>query len=660
MKQDCRCLGAVAVAVWAALLFPVRSASSRGERIRVVGHTGGRCEAVCGAANYAYIGEGPQLTVVDVSNGARPHRVGWVFLPGNVKDLFLVGDLVFAAASGGGLQIVDVADPTSPTIRGEYGTPQAAEAVSVTSDTVYVLAEDLLALDVSDPSSPALLSKFPVSPAGRDLCVVGLTAYIANEQGLLIVDVTESSSPSLHASYDIPRQGFVVSASSATACVANPYGLEIIDVSDPSSPTLLCSFPRLEPGRPYPNGLRFWGNLVYQAYPVFPACCCGAGGCLEILDISVPTSPSRAGLYWTRAGACVSIAGDRALVGSVLGGLDVFDFHSPTMPTLLGSYETPASVQSVYAAGGKAYVTGCYEGLQILDVSDPSSPSTSLCRYFSRCCTIDQVFAVSGDLAYVQPWSGSGFEILDVGDPTSPTRRGGYASPDYLFMDAAIRGNRAYLTAWEWTNPTGVESAVEVVDLTDPASPTLLGRCPAIAQASRICVSDDLAFVVCQRSPTDTRNGLQIFDVGYSSSPTALAFYETSERPRRCFAAGPYAYLVADGLQILDVSSPRSPRLVSTYRLDVGRIGDIFVSDPFAYLADDQGCLHALDVSLPSRPKPLSRFEIPAHPVLFDLMIADGLIYLGASNGLWILEYTGQQPSSAANWALYDTAVDVR
>ncbi len=47
-----------------------------GQNVELVGQIGGRVQAVAVQGGYAYIGVGPRLVVVDVSNPAAPRKVG--------------------------------------------------------------------------------------------------------------------------------------------------------------------------------------------------------------------------------------------------------------------------------------------------------------------------------------------------------------------------------------------------------------------------------------------------------------------------------------------------------------------------------------------------------------------------------------------------------
>ena len=63
-----------------------------------------------------------------------------------------------------------------------------------------------------------------------------------------------------------------------------------------------------------------------------------------------------------------------AYVADYSGGLEIIDVSNPTSPVRLGGYRTSGSAQDVAVSGALAYVADVDAGLQVIDVSDPTSP----------------------------------------------------------------------------------------------------------------------------------------------------------------------------------------------------------------------------------------------------------------------------------------------
>jgi len=93
---------------------------------------------------------------------------------------------------------------------------------------------------------------------------------------------------------------------------------------------------------------------------------------------------------------------------------------------------------------------------------------------------------------------GSGLQVIDISDPTSPTLVGNYNTPGSA-RGIAVSGDHAFVADWFW--------GLQVIDISDPTSPTLVGTCDTPHYACGVAVSGDHAFVADQSS------GLQVIQV---------------------------------------------------------------------------------------------------------------------------------------------------
>ncbi len=69
-------------------------------------------------------------------------------------------------------------------------------------------------------------------------------------------------------------------------------------------------------------------------------------------------------------------------------------------------------------------------------------------------------------------------------------------------------------------------------------------------------------------------------------TPTLAGSCDTPDHAHDVFVSGDYAYVADDysGLQVIDISDPENPTLVSSY--DTDRATGVFVSSDYAYVAD--------------------------------------------------------------------------
>jgi hypothetical protein len=417
-----RWAGQIALAV---VLFAlaVELAGAQGWNVRLVGQIGGACYAVAVQGNYAYIGEGPNLTILNVSTPARPVVVGKIRLPYIVQGIAVSGGMAYVADGDSGLQIVSVSNPASPQLRGSYDTPGYAQGVAVSGGMAYVADNEagLQIIDVSNPSSPQFRGSYDTPGSGVGVAVSGGMAFVADGYGgLQIIDVSIPSWPELRGSYDTPGYAMGVAVAGGLAYVADAYsGLQIIDVSDPSWPQLRGSYGALGNA----NGVVVSGGMAYVA----EGSDYGFRG-LQIIDVRNPSSPQLRGAYDTPGEAShVAVSGGLAYVAdgsrwngaTYVGGLQIISVSNPWWPTLRGSYDTPGEACDVAVSGGLAFVADSTLG------PIPGIPST----------TFDSI----------SRWNG--LQIIDVSNPSSPQFRGSYATPGYAY-GVAVSGGLAYVADW--------------------------------------------------------------------------------------------------------------------------------------------------------------------------------------------------------------------
>ena len=113
-------------------------------------------------------------------------------------------------------------------------------------------------------------------------------------------------------------------------------------------------------------------------------------------------------------------------------GLQIIDVSNPASPTRVGSYDTPSSAWGVSLSsdGRFAYVADYSSGLQIIDVLVIQHLPTRVGSYDTPSYAYGVSLSSDGRFAYVADYS-SGLQIIDVSNPASPTRVGSYDTPSY-------------------------------------------------------------------------------------------------------------------------------------------------------------------------------------------------------------------------------------
>jgi hypothetical protein len=163
------------------------SAFAEGENVELVGQIGGACYAVAVEGNYAYIGEGRNLGILDVSHPENAKAMGKVLTSRFCAVLGCLRPLAYVA-DGDSLQIIDVSNPAGPVLMGSYSTPSYAYGVFVSGSLAYVAdGGGLQVIDVSNPAAPVLMGSYDTPGTARGIFVSGSLAYVADGDGGLAI-----------------------------------------------------------------------------------------------------------------------------------------------------------------------------------------------------------------------------------------------------------------------------------------------------------------------------------------------------------------------------------------------------------------------------------------------------------------------------------------
>lgn len=651
--------------------------------IEILSQLGGRLEGLDVESNYACLGHGSNLDVLDVSNPNNPQQVGSVFLRHMVSDVDMSGSLAYVTLRETGLAVVDISNPSQPRIAGQCTTAGNAWAVHVVGNVAYVadLEGGLQIIDVGNPAHPYVVANHPCSCSGGGsygrygtIFVSDGVAYVTfREAGgfmrpdrkiLQMIDVSDPVHPATAGQVQVPLNTETVYVSGGLAYVAGgvDVGVQIIDVSNPSQPSTLGSCNT--PGIPYEICVS--GPLAYVADgdsglqvldvsdPVRPnilTSYTAAGSAYEIsvasglayiregtravhvVDVANPSSPTRRGSYvpplvWPRR---CHISGDRVYITGWYATLQIVDIGKPDQPIVVGQFQPGDSATGLYVSGDRAYV--CEEKLfHILDISNPSSPTL-----LGSCATTKHGYNVdvSGGFAYVAWWEG--LDVIDVSDPTSPTR---VARISERAWDVAVAGNLAILlTDYKFT----------VLDVSDPSAPMVLRSGALSAYPWSVDISGDAAYMAVDHS------GLVVADISNPSSPRVLWRYPVWGEMESITVVSDFVFLAGKAREgsvlVYDVRGISFPRLRGSVDTP-GSANAVAVSGDLAYVADDDGGLRIIDVTDPSAPAERGFYDTPGRAD--GVFVAGSLVFVADRfHGLQILDVAN--PSSPSLRSTYDT-----
>lgn len=208
--------------------------------------------------------------------------------------------------------------------------------------------------------------------------------------------------------------------------------------------------------------------------------------------------------------------------------------------------------------------------------------------FFSCPYSIKEI-VVSESYAYVLT-EAHGLRIIDINNLKNPIEIVHYDNQisefgQTSFDNVCIAGDYAYLAK----NSQGLT----LLDIADPLNPKFIRTYVSLSGITSVDVRDTLAFI------TDHWNGLRILNIANLDSITEIGSYYFNDWSYDVTLAGDYAYVVNyEGLFLIDISNPTSPRKTSHYHSQ-NIIEDVCIRDGLAYLAIGGDGLLILDVSNP-------------------------------------------------------------
>lgn len=315
------------------------------------------------------------------------------------------------------------------------------------------------------------------------------------------------------------------------------------------------------------------------------------------LDITEPSKPKEIGHYFYDCPTWndeypmrIFIKESYAYFAKLNEGIDIMDISDPSCPDNVGSYDTPSKAWDTYVSGDYAYIADGKK-LQILDVSNPLHPfyvgSWPSHDYYDNNYIRD--VNVIGDHAYVLGSKRCCIFVLDISDPSSPCSLATWESPEEL------ETARSFHCRYPYAYIAHGEAGVWIVDIS-LTPPSTVAYCALSGNARDIYVLNDYAYVA------SFLEGLRIVSISNPENPEEVGYYKTPyEYALRVHAAmsiptlgsPTYAYVTygVSGLKIIDVTEPTQPYKVSHYDMPY-LVWDVNVSGNHAYVsatgADDQ------------------------------------------------------------------------
>jgi hypothetical protein len=231
---------------------------------------------------------------------------------------------------------VGVQNPDNPVLLGSYQAA-SANSLAVVENLVYLATVNgLNILDVTDPTAPTLQNTYMAGVGFGSLLVVGDRMYVhVGAAGFDILSLSDPLHPVRLGGFyegEISYYGFHVVGDRAYL-IRPSRGVEVVDVSNPNNPLLIGTYANILDGNAQTLGIRVFGNMLYIAGTKF-----------EIYNVSSPTKAVLLGSYDPPGFSYdMRVAGSFAYLanadrGSQAGdyGFEIIDLSNQASPFLRG------------------------------------------------------------------------------------------------------------------------------------------------------------------------------------------------------------------------------------------------------------------------------------------------------------------------------------
>ena len=359
-------------------------------------------------ADRAYLNDGTDLVVLDVSDADAPTELGRLDLGVNIRmiDVFADGGSTKALVNGD--RIVDATNPGNLIVERIDEQPELAGVLSVADDHLYVLDRfngQVWRYAIKTGGALALQSRFEVQgvftpqtmAVGEDLLI---TANNNREVNLFDLTIPDAPTPRGTLTLDIVPDRLHLRDGTLFAIGTNGTGkLVTVDVSNPDAPVVVGqmnlageSRGLVVPSANAPN--------PDQIYVTFAGPTPGTGG-LQVIDVTNPAAPdARSTTATPGAPRGIAVDGTLAVVGSSTAALDGW---------FLDAYDVSDGANPVHRAAADSVGSSVGAVAAVAGLILATFPEEDLMRSFR---VVEQGTSKQGRFAPVSPFQEEEFEGL--------------------------------------------------------------------------------------------------------------------------------------------------------------------------------------------------------------------------------------------------------
>ena len=320
----------------------------------------------------------------------------------------------------------------------------------------------------------------------------------------------------------------------------------------------------------------------------------------------------------------IEVRGNLAYILNI-DGLFIWDVTNSQYPYLIGSAMDSYGLD-LYVAGNYAYIAVGSEGLNIFDITNPSS--LVLVGSYDGFSS-SRAAVVKDNIAYVARLA-DGLSMIDISNLEYPVLIGQFETSGYTY-DVEIKDSLAFLACWE--------AGFKIVDVADPASPTLVSGIENF-NASKLELSENYAYIV-ETYPPNTFFNIKIVDITNPNNPVEVSSTQFQSYVNELAYYNGYLFIAtnAAGLRILNVTDPQNP--VEANHLILPTVRDISIRNNLMYVCPGYYGVRVYDIINPEIP-----LEVLSYPTgsFFDIAAVDSFWYASDAHDIWLFYLEDTNP----------------
>ncbi|MCD4684171.1 MAG: hypothetical protein K8R86_12875, partial [Bacteroidales bacterium] len=412
----------------------------------------GSCKASDVQNNICIIGTGSAVDIMDISAPATPLIVSRYVSLYPVFQIEINNNIAFIGSGNFHIQALDISDPYNPVELGFATHPNNLREFSISGNYLYSINYWQFRIwNFSDPQNPVLESYLPCP---NNMMFYGISisndfAYMAvGLSGMAIYNVENPSNPIQVSTVDFEGYSVhVCSEGNYVYCANEEWGIRVIDVTDPNTPNIIGLI----------TGL--YATHVYDKDGLLHATSGASIRAYYLIDVADPYNPFIYDMEYLGSEGSAIHNYEYYTYISFNDGFSIFNISNPYNINLINFLNTPDMSMDIVVKEEIAYVLEYYDGLWILDVSQPDKPKEI--SSFSSEGYSSQLYLYN-DCIYIA--NSIGLYIINVEDPDMPYLECYYQTEKHV-LDVYVNDSIAYLA--------NSSDGLIMLDVSNPAIPEL-------------------------------------------------------------------------------------------------------------------------------------------------------------------------------------------